>query len=85
MLILSSGSLFVLFRLLRDVVLVLDRVFAGVESVVFFALGRFGVGPLLDSDEMFEANERAASANCVSASSPEYGVGGDGSSWLSAS
>ena len=55
--------------------------------MLLLGLGRLGVGPLLESPEdvALEAKE-AFPTSCVCwPSSPERGVGGDGSSWLSIS
>ena len=70
-------------RAARDVRVLLNRGFAGDGTLkARRGLERLGVGPLLDSaeDALEEAKEIFASGCRISTSSPENGVGGDGSS-----
>ena len=69
-----------------DAVLSLDFVVGRLNVDARRGLGRFGVGPLRDSlEEALEVNETWTSVACESASSPENGVGGEGSSCVSGS
>lgn len=78
-LILMSGCRFVV-RLAREVLVLRRGRAGGVLLDEIFDLGLLGVGPLLESfEETFDAKDRSAAGPCVSSSSPEQGVGGDGS------